>query len=120
MKTFYLTYGSNNIIIDPETNSADRLECARTGINNVYLVKEPMHVVYGYKDEQKEFDVDADDIIVTFYSEDFTTHAIVVKNEEWVNNIKAYNKARQEEKERWAETKGTTPTCDEGESICKG
>ena len=47
MKTFYISRGSN-ILVDAETNKCDRVPSDRQSIESIYLVKEPMHVVYGY------------------------------------------------------------------------
>jgi len=113
MKTFYISRGSN-ILVDPETNTCDRISSDRQSIESIYLVKEPMHVVYGYGEQHKEVDVDTDDIIVTFYSEDYNTRMVVVHNDEWADNIKTYNRKRQEEKERWAQEK----QCQECECAC--
>lgn len=104
MKTLYITR-SNNILIDAEKNTANKLETSRQGIDNIYVAKEPMHIVYGVGEYKREFDVDTNDIIITFYPKEFKYQAIVVKNNEWVENIFEYEKAEQAEKERWAENK---------------
>ena len=102
MKTLYITR-SNNILIDTENNTSDKIETARQGIDTVYIAKEPMHVVYGHGEYKREFDVDANDIIITFYPKEFKHQAIVVKHAEWAENILEYAKEMQAEKERWAE-----------------
>lgn len=105
MKTLYISRGSN-IIIDTENNTANRTEACRQGIDNLFLAEEPMHVVYGYGEFQKECDVEKGDIIVTFYNDSFKNRMIIVKNEEWVENLVEAKKAEQEEKERWAAIQG--------------
>lgn len=111
MKTFYISHGSN-ILIDKETNECNRVTSERQAIDSIYLVNEPMHIVYGYGDERKEVDADANDIIITFYTDEFKTRMVVVKNDEWVENIKVYNQKRQEEKERWAESQNCKCDCE--------
>lgn len=114
MKTLYLTRG-NNIAVDIETNDVNRINTQRMAIDYVYLADEPMHVVYGDGDVKQEFDVEKDDIIVTFYADAFVNPAIVVKNSAWVENLKEYNKREQEEKERWAKGQAIDCGCE-----CKG
>lgn len=46
MKTLYITRG-NNIVVDKESNTANKLKTCRQSIDDIFLVKEPMHVVYG-------------------------------------------------------------------------
>lgn len=104
MKTLYITGGSN-IVVDSDNNYCNRYERTRSAIDDVYLVKEPMHVVYGFGEKHKEVDVEPNDIIVTFYTDEFDTKMIVVKNEDWTNNLLAFEKKQQEEKERWAAEK---------------
>ena len=101
MKTLYISRG-NNILIETENNTANKLESSRQGIDNLFIAKEPMHVVYGYGEDNEEFDVDTNDIIITFYPKEFKNKALVIKNEKWLENITEYDKAQQEEKERWA------------------
>jgi ArsR family metal-binding transcriptional regulator len=116
MKTFYISHGSN-ILIDPETKQCDRVSSERQAIDSIYLAKEPMHVVYGYGEQHRELDVDAGDIIITFYSEDFNTRMLVVNSKEWAENIENYNKKMQEEKERWAQ-KDQNKKCTDCECPC--
>lgn len=101
MKTLYLTSGGS-ICIDPEENYVDRVQSEREGINRIYLAKEPMHVVYGEGEYKKELDVKKDDIIITFYSDDWKEKIVVAKSKDWANNIKKYNEEEQRRREEWA------------------
>lgn len=103
-KTLYLTKNSN-IVVDSEDNSCYKLQQSRSGVDYIYRITEPIHVVYGYRDEKLEFDCDKDDLIVTFYLDNIKHPLVVVKNKEWIENIEAYEKAQQAEKERWAAQK---------------
>ena len=110
MKTLYITNNSN-ILIDTENNSCNTLRCDRGGVNDVFLVDEPMHIVYGYGEHHRELDAEAGDIIITFYS-DFINKLIIVKNEDWKNNLIDYRKQEEEEKLRWAAQKNCE-ACDQ-------
>ena len=114
MKTLYLTSGGS-ICIDPEENYVDRVQSEREGINRIYLAKEPMHVVYGEGEYKKELDVKKDDIIITFYSDDWKERIVVAKSKDWVNNIKAWNKEEQRRKEEWA---AKHAECDFSDTCC--
>lgn len=102
MKTLYLSNSSANIVVDQEANTCDTMNRCLESIRSIYLVDEPMHVVYQYGDKRRELDVEKDDIIVTFYSSDFSEPIIVAKSADWVKNIRDYNAAEQKRKEDWA------------------
>lgn len=104
MKTLYITRG-NNILVDAENNTANRIDTSRQGIDSVYIAREPMHVVFGVGEYSREFDVDVNDIIITFYPKEYKYQAIAIKNSEWLENILEYEKEIQKEKERWAASK---------------
>ena len=107
MKNLYITRG-NNICIDIENNTVDKLPTSRQAIDYVYSVKEPMHVIYGCGEYKKEADAEPGDIIVTFYDRVFKNQMIIVKNNEWFENVVEYEKKEQEEKERWAKSQACT------------
>lgn len=115
MKTLYICNNSN-ILIDTEENTANAIDTQREAIQRIYLAEEPMHVVYGSGEYKREVDVKKDDLIITFYTDDFENRMIVVKSKDWANNLKKYNKRQQELKEKWAAEKGCTdeasPCCD--------
>lgn len=125
MKTLYLTNGSG-ICIDPEENFVDRMPTEREGISRIYLAKEPMHVVYGEGEYKRELDVKKDDIIITFYSNDWKERVVVAKSKDWVNNLKEWNKKEQRLKEEWAHKQASAdlgcgdcvPQCDTCEKSC--
>ena len=116
MKTFYVN-SSTNILVDTENNTCGRLNRSSSCINDLYLAKEPMHVVYGSGEYNRSFDVEEGDIIITFYTDDFTNRIIVVKNDEWKANLLEKEKKDEEEKLRWA-AKKNDPCCD-CENCCK-
>jgi len=101
MKTLYITRG-NNIVVDTENNTVDRMSCSRTAIDDLYRIKEPMHIIYQSGEYRKEVDAVPGDLIITFYDSDFLHRIIVVKNADWAETLDAYEKQQQEEKEKWA------------------
>lgn len=104
MKTLYVTQGSN-ILINPDDNTADKIESSPVSIDRVYLIEEPTHIVYGYGETHIEADADKGDLVVVFYNREFDNRMIVVKNEQWTENIVEFYRKEQEEKERWAASK---------------
>lgn len=111
MKTLYLTDGGSNIFVDPENNECGRIDCQRESISRIYLVDNDMHVVYQAGEYKKEFDVVPNDIIVTFYTNDFKNKVVVVKSEDWVENLKTYNEEEQKRKEEWAKKQKEQDMC---------
>ena len=88
MKTLYLTSNGANICIDDEQNTAEWISTERESIQRIYLAKEPMHIVYNAGEYKRELDVEENDLIITFYTDDFENRIISVKSEDWVNNLK--------------------------------
>ena len=100
----YLTAASG-MIIDTDNNYVEKAEGERDHISRIILAKEPMHVVFGEGDSEynREFDVEKDDLIITFYRVEKGGHRVIVaKSSDWVHNIKLYNDAEQKRKEEWA------------------
>ena len=95
MKTMVIREGMN-MTLDPDTKEIGTVPSAREAIQRLYVAPEPMHVIYQSGQRREEADVETDDIIVTFYTDDFDKRMIVVKSKEWAENIKAYEKRQQE------------------------
>ena len=85
-----------NMTVDTETNEIGNVSSAREAIQRIYVAPEPMHVIYQSGSRKEEADVEANDVIVTFYTDEFDKRMIVVKSEEWTKNIEAYNKRMEE------------------------
>lgn len=118
MKTLYISDGSN-ILIDTEENTANIIGNQREAIQRIYLAEEPMHVVYSSGEYKREVDVKKDDLIVTFYTDEFENRMIVVKSKDWANNLKKYNKRQQELKEKWALDALKKGSDNEAQSCCE-
>lgn len=114
MKTLYIREGIN-MTVDLDTNEISSIPSAREAIQRIYVAPEPMHVIYQSGQHKEEVDVEKNDVIVTFYTDEFEKRMIVVKSEEWTKNIEAYEKKQQEAKEKWAAEK-CCESCDQCES----
>ena len=115
MKTMYIREGSN-MTVDFDTNEVGSIASAREAIQRIYVAPEPMHVVYQSGKRKEEADVEKDDVIVTFYTDEFDKRMIVVKSAEWTANITAYEKRMEDAKMKQAEQcceECGAPYCDE-------
>lgn len=116
MKTLYLTNSTANIIVDADTNKVSKLEYAdRYDIQNLFLVEEPMHIVYECGETHVEKDAKKGDIIVCFYSNEYFKDPVsIIKSKEWAKGIKNRREAEQKAKEEWAKKNAdnTMSCCD--------
>lgn len=110
MKTMFIKEGIN-MTVDPETNEISSIPSAREAIQRIYVAPEPMHVVYQSGNRKEETDVEKDDVIVTFYTDEFDKRMIVVKSEEWTANIAAYEKRMEEAREKCPKCDGICEAC---------
>ena len=85
-----------NMTVDPETNEIGSVSSAREAIQRIYVAPEPMHVIYQSGKHKEEADVETNDVIVTFYTDEFDKRMIVVKSEEWIKNLESYEKRMEE------------------------
>lgn len=113
MKTLYLTESVSNIVVDTENNSVDRFESiSRYDIRDIYFIKEPMHVVYGFAGKHEEVDVQPNDILLLLYDSPYTdTHLVAVNNKIWADVLNAKLAAEQKEKEEWAAKSKSLEDC---------
>lgn len=121
MKTLYLTSNGSNIYVEPETNSCGKIDSSREAINRIYLVDEEMHIVYQAGEYKRELDAAPGDIIVTFYENAFVNRIVVVKNEDWAENLIKEREEEQKRKEEWAAQikDAKCATCENCESVAK-
>lgn len=116
MKTLYLTNSTANIIVDTDTNKVSKLDYAdRYDIQNLFLVEEPMHIVYECGETHVEKDAKKGDIIVCFYSNEYFKDPVsIIKSKEWAKGIKNRREAEQKAKEEWAKKNADNemPCCD--------
>lgn len=101
MKKFLIN-NSGSIIFDSETEELSTLDSTREGISRIWLMKEPMTIVYQYGDNKYELNAKKGDIVIKFYDSDFPFPVVIAKSKEWVKNLEAYDKVMQERKEKWA------------------
>lgn len=95
MKTMFIRE-SVNMTVDFDTNQVDSIPSARESIQRIYVAPENMHVIYQSGPKREEADVETGDIIVTFYTDDFDKRMVVVKSEDWKNNILSYEEKIRE------------------------
>ena len=101
MKTLYIT-DSGTILLDNDIKEVTDFYPARNSINDIYAVKEDMHVVvsnYRGTGEKYELDAIAGDVIVSFYEQSFPNKVIIVKSKEWFDNIIAYESLSKKNKQ---------------------
>ena len=115
MKTMFIKEGVN-MTVDFDTNEIGSIPSAREAIQRIYVAPEPMHVVYQSGKYKEEADVEKNDIIVTFYTDEFDKRMIVLKSEEWVEIIDAYENKMKLAREKYEAEKNqcgdsACPTC---------
>lgn len=118
MKTMFIKEGTN-MTVNLETNEIGSIPSAREAIQRIYVAPEPMHVIYQSGQRREEADVEKDDVIVTFYTDEFDKRMIVVKSEEWIKNIEGYEKRMEEVRSKSeASVKCADPSCEKCENCC--
>lgn len=118
MKTMFIKEGVN-MTVNLDTNEIGSIPSAREAIQRIYVAPEPMHVIYQSGQHREEADVEKDDVIVTFYTDEFDKRMIVVKSEEWTKNLEGYEKRMAEARlKAEANLKGKDLSCEECENCC--
>ena len=121
MKTMFIKEGIN-MTVDFDTNEVSSIPSAREAIQRIYVAPEKMHVIYQAGKHREEADVEKNDVIVTFYTDEFDKRMIVVKSEEWIKNLEGYEKRMEEARRKNAEAMGQNidgPSCCDCENCCK-
>ena len=115
MSTLYLT-NSGRILIN-ENGEAKSFDCAREAIKDIFRIEEDMNIVYSMGEKKVELTAKAGDVVVTFYEGTFPNPVIVVSNDMWRENLKAYEDEQQRIKEEWA--KKSAAKCEDCENTCR-
>ncbi len=104
MKTLYLNDSSENIIVDTEDGFVGKLRGEdRYMIRSIYVIEEPMHVIYQAGETKEEMDVKKGDILIRFYGHEKNLKTVIaVKSKDWAKNIEYKNALEQKAKEEWA------------------
>ena len=113
MNTLYISR-TGRIMLD-KNNNPKPFDRSRASIDDVFFIKEDTKVVFDRGEYKAELEAKAGDIVVTFYEEQFPNKVIVVNNEQWKENLEAYEVWEQDAKLKWAEKK-SDPCC---ENCCK-
>lgn len=103
MNTLYITR-SGRILVD-ESGTPHITESSREAISSLYLIKEETKIVFVKDEEKKEIIANPGDIVINFYEDKFPNKVLIISNQEWKENIEAYENYLQDEKERWASSK---------------
>lgn len=83
--------------VDFDNQTVNQVINVRNAIDQIYLVKENEHVIIKNRDgSTTETTVEPDDILITFYEDDFPHRFIIAKSKEWAENIKTYESKAQE------------------------
>lgn len=81
---------------DTETEQIETIPTQREAIRSISLIKEPGVLV----NKDTETPVNNGDLVIRFYEQYFNKSAIIVKSEDWKNNLDAYNKKMEEDRKQ--------------------
>ena len=117
MKKLYINSGGS-VIFDPETGKMSDIYSHYTNIRTMYYIKEEGDLVAQSGEQKFEAHVIPGDILIQFYNDEKPNRFIIVKNDEWKQNIEADIAREQKNKEEWAakQAMGDIPACDDCES----
>ena len=112
MKTLLITKSNYIVCVDPESMNVEDVEFAREAISRIVLLKEDCLIKSG----EKEIEAKSGDILITFYEKDFPNKFVLVRSEEWTENLDAYEKAMERYRsknaaEKLSEMIGETADC---------
>ena len=94
-----------NLMLDIENNSVKHIDDRYVSFNNVYVVPEDCIIVFDDGKKQTEYEAKAGQIAITVYKSSLPNQLILINSDQILENIEAYDKEMQEEKERWAKEK---------------
>ena len=90
------------VIVDPATLDVETPSSDREAIQRIWRVKEDCKIKAVFGEETFEKDAKAGDIVMTFYEKDYPNKMIVIRSDEWNENLAAYDVKVQALKEKWA------------------
>ena len=92
-------YNNRPVLIDFNKQTVDMIDSIRCGISDCYIVPEDLEVRYKKDGKYIVTKASKGDVIVTFYREEWVINpVVVVKNNEWKENILAYIKREEARK----------------------
>lgn len=96
---FLASYDEEN-----EEFNVTSLKSKPTGIDTIYVAPENSDLEYTDPKDGKVItkSVKKNDIIITFYRDDFDTPFVVIKSKDWLKAFDNYDEAEQKRKEKWA------------------
>lgn len=109
---------------DPEVNEMFRVNRQPDRINNLLVIEGPTKVIVrNYDGNQYTLDAEKGDLVITFYTNDYEKRAVLVKSEDWYNNIIKLAELEAKRKQGWAAERVEKPvgnaTACEGDK-CEG
>lgn len=110
---------------DPEINEMFRVNRQPDRINNLLVIEEPTKVIVrNYDGNQYTLDAEKGDLVITFYANDYEKLAVLIKSEDWYNNIIKFAELEAKREQEWAAKRVKKPVDDasacEAESCEKG
>lgn len=102
MKQIFI--GDNGIAgFDPETNEMFDVNRQPDRINNLLVIEEPTKVIVrNYNGNQYTLDAEKGDLVITFYANDYEKRAVLIKSEDWYNNIIKLAELEAKREQEWA------------------
>lgn len=109
MKTAIISV-NGAIKLDTDTLSITKMEeKSPSGLRNIYIADEDMHVIYEDNSRRYETDVKEGQIMAVFYrsitDKEDTIPVAIFDSEDWKNNIRIVDEDNQRQKEEWAKSK---------------
>lgn len=95
---------------DPEINEMFNVNRQPDRINNLLVIEEPTKVIVrNYDGNQYTFNAEKGDLVVTFYASDYDKRAVLIKSEDWYNNIIKLAELEVKRAQEWAAKRAAEP-----------
>lgn len=96
---------SASLMLDTDNDSVKRINDKYVSFNNVFVIPEDCTILFDDGKKQTEYEAKAGQIAITVYRSSLPNQLILINSDQILENIEAYEKEMQEEKERWAKEK---------------
>ena len=109
MKTLLVTKSDYPIYVNPESLDVTDVYFAREAISRIVRIEEDCLV----KSEDKVVEAKSGDILIIFYERLFPNRFVIVKSNEWLENLDTYEKKMAESRDAKSNEVLSEPCCDE-------
>ena len=109
MKTILIAPNQSWVQFDPDTMEIEPVSSDRESISRIHMVNEDCKV----KCDGEILEAKAGDILVMFYEHRFKHRVVLVKSEDWAENLRLYREQEQKEKEEYALKECAEKCCDD-------